>query len=69
LKFRKNVKLLNGLCADFVQLWFRIWREADKRDEVFKQAQKERIFSQYGGMKDTDWMSKVLKRFMGKRQL
>jgi hypothetical protein len=60
-----KVDTVYDLCAEFIKLWVRIWKEAEKRDEVFKQAQKKRIFSQYAGMKDTDRMGKVLKQIYG----
>jgi hypothetical protein len=60
-----KVDTVYDLCAEFIKLWVRIWKEADKKDEVFKQAQKKRIFSQYAGMKDTDRMGKVLKQIYG----
>jgi hypothetical protein len=60
-----KVATVYDLCAEFIKLWVRIWKEAEKRDEVFKQAQKKRIFSQYAGMKDTDRMGKVLKQIYG----
>jgi len=60
-----KVDTVYDLCAEFIKLWVRIWKEAEKRDEVFKQAQKKRILSQYAGMKDTDRMGKVLRKIYG----
>lgn len=60
-----KVDTVYDLCAEFIRLWVRIWKEAEKRDEAFKQTQKRRIFSQYAGMKDTDRMGKVLKQIYG----
>jgi hypothetical protein len=60
-----KVDTVYELCAEFIKLWVKIWREAEKSDEAFKQSQKKRIFSQYAGMKNTDRMGKVLKQIYG----
>jgi len=60
-----KVNTVYDLCAEFIRLWVRIWKEAEKKDDTFKQAQKKRIFSQYAGMKETDRMGKVLKQIYG----
>jgi flagellar motility protein MotE (MotC chaperone) len=40
----------------------RIWKEAERKDESFKEAQKRRVLSQYSGMKDTDRVATILKK-------
>jgi hypothetical protein len=60
-----KVNTVYELCSEFIKLWVNIWREAEKRDEAYKQAQKKRIISQYAGMKDTDRMGKVLRQIYG----
>ena len=50
------------LCSEFIKLWVRIWKEAERKDETFKEAQKRRILSQYSGMKDTDRVATILEK-------
>jgi len=61
----KKVNMVYELCSEFIRLWVKIWREAEKRDEAFKQTQKKRLFSQYAGMRGTDRMGKVLRKIYG----
>ncbi len=53
------------LCSEFIKLWVRIWKEAERKDETFKEAQKRRIHSQYSGMQGTDRMTMILKKIYG----
>jgi len=53
------------LCSEFIKLWVRIWKEAERKDETFKEAQKRRVISQYSGMKGTDRMAMILKKIYG----
>jgi len=48
------------LCAEFIKCWLAMYREAEKKDEGFKQEQLKRIKSQYAGMQQTDRMGKVI---------
>ena len=41
-------------------------RDAEKRDEAFRQRQLKRIKSQYAGMQGTDRMGKVIMGLYGK---
>ena len=50
------------LCSEFIKLWVRIWKEAERKDETFKEAQKRRVLSQYSGTKDTDRVATILKK-------
>ena len=42
-----------------------MYREAEKRDEGFKQEQLKRIKAQYAGMQQTDRMGKVIMKAYG----
>jgi hypothetical protein len=53
------------LCSEFIKLWVKIYREADRKDETFKENQKKRIHSQYYGMKDTDRVAQVILKIFG----
>jgi hypothetical protein len=48
------------LCAEFIKLWVRMCREAEKVDDAFKEQQRKRIKCQYDGMRQTDRMGKIL---------
>lgn len=61
----ETVDTVYELCSEFIKLWVRIYREAEKKDVAFKESQQKRIASQYGGMKDTDRMAKVLMEIYG----
>ena len=54
------------LCAEFIKLWVRMYREAEKVDDAFKEKQKQRIKCQYDGMRQTDRMGKILLGVYGK---
>ena len=54
-----------ALCSEFIKLWVRMLKDAEKKDEAFKEAQKRRIVSQYSGMKGTDRMAVILKEIYG----
>ena len=43
------VSTVYELCAEFIKCWLAMYREAEKRDEEFKQEQLKRIKAQYGG--------------------
>ena len=53
------------LAAEFIKLWAKIYREAEKKDQTFKDNQQQRLKSQYAGMKDTDRMAKTLMEIFG----
>lgn len=61
----EKINTVFELCAEFIKLWIKIWQEAEKRNEGFKETQKRRIHAQYAGMKETDRMGKVLKQIYG----
>jgi len=54
------------LCSEFIKLWVRMYKEAEKVDDAFKERQKQRIKSQYEGMSQTDRMGKILLGVYGK---
>ena len=53
------------LCSEFIKLWVRIWKEAERKDEAFEEAQERRILSQYSGMQSTDRTAIMLKEIYG----
>lgn len=55
-----KVQTVYELCEELIKLWISMYREAEKVDDAFREKQKQRIFSQYAGMKDTDRMAKVI---------
>ena len=54
------------LCSEFIKLWVRMYQEAEKIDDAFKEMQKQRIKAQYDGMRQTDRMGKILLGVYGK---
>jgi hypothetical protein len=54
------------LCSEFIKLWVRMYQEAEKVDDAFKEKQKQRIKAQYDGMRQTDRMGKILLGVYGK---
>jgi len=54
------------LCSEFIKLWVRMYQEAEKVDDAFKERQKQRIKAQYDGMRQTDRMGKILLGVYGK---
>jgi hypothetical protein len=54
------------LCSEFIKLWVRMYQEAEKVDDAFKERQKQRIKCQYDGMRQTDRMAKILLGVYGK---
>ncbi len=54
------------LCSEFINLWVRMYQEAEKVDDAFKERQKQRIKAQYEGMRQTDRMGKILLGVYGK---
>lgn len=54
------------LCSEFIKLWVRMYQEAEKVDDTFKERQKQRIKAQYDGMRQTDRMGKILLGVYGK---
>ena len=54
------------LCAEFIKLWMKMYREAEKVDNDFKTRQQQRIKLQYAGMRQTDRMGKILLGIYGK---
>jgi len=59
------VSTVYELCAEFIQCWLAMYREAEKKDEGFKQEQLKRIKAQYAGMQQTDRMGKVIMKAYG----
>jgi len=59
------VSTVYELCAEFIKCWLAMYREAEKRDERFKQEQLKRIKAQYAGMQQTDRMGKVIMKAYG----
>jgi hypothetical protein len=53
------------LCSEFIKLWVKIYKEADRKDEALRENQKKRIQSQYYGMKDTDRVAQVILKIFG----
>lgn len=48
------------LAEEFIMLWLRMYRDAERGDDALKQQQQARIRAQYAGMKNTDRMGKLL---------
>ena len=61
----EKVATVYELCAEFIQCWLKMSKEAEKRDDAFKQSQLKRIKSQYAGMQQTDRMGKVILKAYG----
>ena len=53
------------LCGEFIKRWVLMWKDAEKMDETFKEAQKRRLHSLFSGMKGTDRMGFLLKKIYG----
>jgi hypothetical protein len=62
----ENADTVYDLCSELIKVWVKIWKEAEKKDDDFKQSQQRRIQSQYAGMKDSDRMAKVLQDIYGR---
>lgn len=62
-----KVATVYELCAEFIKCWLTIYREAEKRDEAFKQQQLNRIKCQYAGMQETDRMGKIIMDAYGQK--
>jgi len=56
----EKVSTVYELCYEFIKCWLTMYKEAEKKDEDFKQSQLKRIKSQYAGMQQTDRMGKVI---------
>jgi len=56
----ERVAVVYELCAEFIKCWLTMYKDAEKRDERFRQNQLGRIKSQYAGMQKTDRMGKVI---------
>jgi len=56
----EKISVVHELCSEFIKCWLAMYKEAEKRDEDFKQIQLKRIKSQYVGMQQTDRMGKVI---------
>jgi hypothetical protein len=61
----ENVSTVFRLCDEFIKCWLTIYREAEKKDQDFKETQLKRIKARYGGMRQTDRMGKVLLKAYG----
>ncbi len=57
---------VHELCAEFIKCWLTMCREAQQKDDAYKQQQLARIKSQYAGMQKTDRMGKVILDIYGK---
>lgn len=69
IKVDAPVRMMNvvyDLCSEFIKVWLRIARDAERRDEAFKEQQQKRIASQYAGMRGTDRMSMILEKIYSK---
>lgn len=62
----ENMATVHELCAEFIKCWLTMYREAQKKDDIYKQNQLARIKSQYAGMQKTDRMGKVILDIYGK---
>ena len=62
----EKVDTVYELCSEFIKLWVKMYREAEKIDDDFKTRQQQRIKSQYSGMRQTDRMGKILLDIYGK---
>jgi hypothetical protein len=62
----EKVDTVYELCSEFIKLWIKICKEAEKKDQAFRESQQKRINSQNAGMKDTDRIGKVLFELYGK---
>lgn len=54
------------LAGELITLWMTMYKDAQKVDDAFKQAQQKRIQSQYAGMKNTDRMGRILMEVFGR---
>jgi len=55
-----KLQAVYNLAEEYIMLWLRMYRDAERGDEAFKKQQQARIHAQYAGMKNTDRMGKVL---------
>ena len=53
------------VCAEFIKLWVRMWREAERKDDTFRQAQQKRIQSWYAGSRASDRIGMMLRKIYG----
>lgn len=60
-----KMEVVYELCGKMIKLWADIYRDAKKQGEEFKSRQQARLKSQYSGMKDTDRMGHVIRKFYG----
>ena len=61
-----NLQAVYDLAAEYIKLWISMYKTAEKKDEVFKEAQMKRIQSQYAGMQQSDRMGKIILQAYGK---
>jgi hypothetical protein len=61
----EKVDTVYELCSEFIKLWVRMYRDAEKRDAAFKESQQKRITSIYGRMQDTEKMAEILRGIYG----
>ena len=54
------------LASEYIKIWTRMHKEAERVTEGFKEMQQSRIQAQYAGMKNTDRMGKILLNAFGK---
>ncbi len=62
----EHLDVVHELCDELIQCWLRMYRDAEKQDEAFKQQQLKRITAQYAGMQQTDRMGKVMMDVYGR---
>ena len=56
----EKMAVVHELCSEFIKCWVKMCKDAEKKDDAFKQSQLTRIKSQYAGMQQTDRMGKVI---------
>jgi hypothetical protein len=61
----ETIATVYELCAELIRCWLTMYKDAEKRDEAFKQSQLTRIKAQYAGMQQTDRMGKVIMNAYG----
>ncbi len=54
------------LAGELIKLWVAMYRDAEKKDEQYREEQKSRLKSRLAGSKDSDRMGKVLLGAYGK---
>lgn len=55
-----KIQSVYDLAGELINLWVKIYKDANEKDEALKERRQKRITAQYAGMKDTDRMGKIL---------